>query len=169
MTDPRPSRESGVTLIEMMIVTLLIALLAGISFPAVSAGLESLRLNAATRSIASLFNSAMNRAERRQEAVEVVILPGENRLRARTVDNAFRRDLKLPDGVVISGVLPAPFGGDASDAPAARSFFLYPGGALPAIGVLVRNRRGDQRLVQVDPITGVPSVVNPTPSTDDSQ
>jgi type II secretory pathway pseudopilin PulG len=167
MTDARRCGEGGITLIEMMVVTLLIALMAGLSFPAVSAGIESLRLNAATRSISSLMNSAMNRAERRQEVVEVVILPGENRVRARTVDNQFRRDLKMPDGVTIAGVLPAVLDADGEETAAARSFFLYPGGAMPTMGVVVKDRRGDVRTVQVDPITGVPLIANPAAGSED--
>ncbi len=155
--------ERGITLIEMMIVTLLIALMAGISFPAVSAGLESLRLNSAARGISSLLNSGMNRAERREEVVEFVVLPADNKLRARSVKGGFDRQLSLPDGVTIAGVLPAMMEADGSVPNPPRSFVLYPGGATPAIGVLLRDRRGDSRLVQVDPITGVPTITNAKP------
>ena len=40
----RTSNQHGVTLIEMMVVVTIIALMAGISFPAVSAGIDSVRL-----------------------------------------------------------------------------------------------------------------------------
>ena len=42
--------EAGVTLVELVVVVALIALLVGISFPAMSSGVDSLRLNAATNS-----------------------------------------------------------------------------------------------------------------------
>jgi prepilin-type N-terminal cleavage/methylation domain-containing protein len=77
----------GVTLVEMMVVMTIIALMAGISFPAVSAGIDSVRLRSATDSLASFLNAAVNRAERRQQAVEVVISPK---------DNASRRILASP-------------------------------------------------------------------------
>ena len=107
MTEARHS-ERGITLIEMMIVTLLIALMAGISFPAVSAGLESMRLNSAARGISSLLNAGMNRAERREEVVEFLVAPAENKVRARSLSGAFDRQLTLSGGVTIAVVLPAP-------------------------------------------------------------
>ncbi|HSM79877.1 MAG TPA: prepilin-type N-terminal cleavage/methylation domain-containing protein [Bryobacteraceae bacterium] len=151
------SGEQGVTLIEMMVVTLLIALMAGISFPAVSSGVDSLRLNGAARNIATFFSSGLNRAERRQEAVEVVISPAENRLWMLSSQPGFRRELHLPDSVAIENILP-PLE-QPEEKP--RSFFLYPGGTTPAMGITLKSRRGALRTVRVDPVTGVPSVAIP--------
>ena len=39
-----------------------------------------------------------------------------------------------------------------------RTFFVYPGGTAPRIGVELRDRRGSRRFVRVDPITGVPVI-----------
>jgi len=41
------NNRRGVTLLEMLIVVALIGLLAGITFPAVTSGIDSLRLNSA--------------------------------------------------------------------------------------------------------------------------
>ena len=49
--------NSGVTLIELLVVVALISLMAGISFPAITSGIDSLRLNAATNSIVNFFNT----------------------------------------------------------------------------------------------------------------
>jgi prepilin-type N-terminal cleavage/methylation domain-containing protein len=168
MTEARHG-ERGVTLIEMLIVTRLIALMAGISFPAVSAGLESMRLNAAARGISSLLNAGINRVERREEVVQFVLVPAENIALARSLSGGFDRQLMLPDGVTIEGVLPAMIEPDESVPNPPRSFILYPGAATPAIGVLLKSRRGDERQVQVDPITGVPSITNPQQKAEDSQ
>ncbi len=72
--------QSGVTLIEMLIVVMIIALIAGITFPALAAGLASVRLNSASGSAASFLTATMNRVERREMAVAVVIAPQEDEI-----------------------------------------------------------------------------------------
>jgi prepilin-type N-terminal cleavage/methylation domain-containing protein len=146
--------QIGVTLLEMVIVVALIGLLAGIAFPPVSAGLETLRLSTAGDSVASFLNGALSRAERRQEAVEITIDPRENALVARSTDPGFERQLHMPDGVRIVRVLP-PLLNDAGEP---RRFFVYPGGTPPRIGLELVNRKGARRLVQVNPITGAPEI-----------
>ena len=59
----------------MLIVVALIGTLAGISYPAVSAGMDSVRIASSSDDVATFLNSAVNRAERRQQPVEVVIRP----------------------------------------------------------------------------------------------
>lgn len=148
------ANEAGVTLIELLIVVAIAGLLIGIMFPSVAAGLESLRLRSASDSLVSLLNGALNRAERREEAVEVVISPKENTVRLYSAKPGFERTFRLPEGVTIEAVLPElP---DAQEGP--RSFLLMPGGVPPRIGVQLRNRRGARRIVRVDPITGVPQI-----------
>jgi competence protein ComGC len=149
--------ETGVTLIEMVVVVGIISLIVGIAFPAVTSGIDSLRLNAATNSVVSFVNSGLNRAERRQQVVEITISKSENALSMRSTEPGFFRRLTIPDGVSIMHVLPElP---DNPDAP--RVFMLYPGGAPPRFGVQLMNRRNVERIVRVDPITGVPRVELP--------
>ncbi|MCP5109600.1 MAG: prepilin-type N-terminal cleavage/methylation domain-containing protein, partial [bacterium] len=90
------SNQRGVTLMEMMVVVALMGLLVGISFPSITAGIDSLRLNSASRSIVSFLNGAMNRAERRQEVVEVEISIQEDTLSLRSTAPGFTRTLELP-------------------------------------------------------------------------
>ena len=101
-----PRSAQGVTLIEMLIVVALIGLLAGITFPAVSSGLDSLRLTSASDSLVNFLNAALNRAERRQQAVEVTISKAENALWLRSTEPGLVRKLELPDGIAIVSVLP---------------------------------------------------------------
>lgn len=156
----RPN-DSGITLIEMVTVVAIIGLIAAISFPAVTSGIDSLRMTSASDSIVAFLNGALNRAERRQEPVEVVISVQENKLVMRSVDPSFLRTISLPDGVKIDRIHPAIPGFE--DEPA-RSLVLYPGSAIPRFGVEIVNRRGNRRIVRVDPTTGVPAVEQVLPS-----
>src|SRR4029078_8980720 len=81
--------QRGVTLLELLIVITLIAIVAGLSYPSLAAGLDSRRLRSASDSIAGFLTTAVDRADRRQQAVEIVISPRENVLLARTADQSF--------------------------------------------------------------------------------
>ena len=150
--------DSGVTLVELLVVVGLISLMVGIAFPAITSGIDSLRLNAATNSIVGFFNTGLSRAERRQQAVQITIFKARNSLEMRSIDAGFARTLDLPEGVSISAVLPE-IPDREEDAP--RTFLLYPGGSVPPFGVELLNRRKVQRIVRVDPITGVPRTETP--------
>lgn len=145
------TKERGITLIELLVVVTLIALLAGISFPSVASGLDSLRLRSTSNAIVAFFDTALDRSDRRQEAVEIRIVPKENALTARSADDHFDRRLDLPDGMRITSVTPRAEG--EPDDP--RRFLVYPGGSVPNVGIEIENRSGRKRLVSLDPITGV--------------
>ena len=150
--------NAGVTLIEMLVVVSIIAVAAAITYPAVNSGVDSLRLTSAADSIVSLLNGALVRAERRQELTEVTISRAESALVLRSQDPSYIRRMSLPEGVSIVRVHPAQLGALDDDD---RRFVLYPGGAIPKIGIEIQNRRGARRLVEVDPITGAPRVSVP--------
>jgi len=139
--------QSGVTLVEMLITVMIIALVAGVSFPALTAGLASVRLNSAAGSAASFLTSTMNRVDRRESAAAVTIAPKENRLAVYTAASGDKPDktLAMPQGITIEG----------DDT---RRFVLQPGGAFPRITLVLRNSKGARRSVRVDPATGVPEI-----------
>jgi len=149
------SRELGVTLLEMMVVVALMALLIGVTFPSVSAGLESLRLRSASEDIVAALNLALTRANRVQDAIQVTISPAHRSIVTQAVHSSTPRTVTLPDGVRIVRVLPdtGESPDDAGDAPD-RNFFIYPDGSVPSIVIDLVNGRGFHRLVSVDPITG---------------
>jgi prepilin-type N-terminal cleavage/methylation domain-containing protein len=146
--------EAGITLLEMLIVVAIVGLLVGITFPSVSAGIDSLRLSSASDSLVSFFNSALNRAQRRQQVMEVTISTEQNTVRLRSTEPGYERTLEMPEGVRILNVLPSL----PQETIAPRRFMLYPGGAVPRFGVEIGNRKGRRRIVRVDPVTGVPQV-----------
>jgi prepilin-type N-terminal cleavage/methylation domain-containing protein len=154
ITVTRRGAVSGVTLIEMLIVVALIGLLAGVTFPSVSAGVDTMRLNSATGSVSGLFNEALNRAERRQQVVELTISKSERALSLRSTEPGYEKKIILPEGVSIRSILPET--PQAEEGP--RRFLLYPGGAVPRIGIEMANARNARRIVRLDPITGVPRI-----------
>lgn len=151
------SGQSGITLVEMMVVVTLIGLVVAISFPSVTSGVDAVRLNAASDSLVSFFNAGLNRAERRQQLMEVVISRDRNDLEMLSGEPGYSKTLGMPDGVKIAKIFPELEGAEANR----RSIVLYPGGAVPQFGVELVNRRGTRRIVRVDPVTGVPQVANP--------
>jgi prepilin-type N-terminal cleavage/methylation domain-containing protein len=139
--------QSGVTMIEMLIVATIIAVIAGVSFPALTAGLASVRLSSASGSAASFLTSTLNRVERREQAAAIVISPTDNLLAVYTAASGDKpeRELQMPQGVTIEGDQP-------------RRFLLMPGGTAPRMTLILRNEKGARRSVQIDPATGVPKV-----------
>ena len=146
------NKQRGVTLIELLIVVTLIALVAGLSFPSVASGLDSLRLRSASDAVGGFLNTALERADRRQQVVEIWISPRDNAITARAADMGFQRRMDLPDPIRIVSVSPSAPG----TAGEARRFLIYPGGAVPRIGIEISNPEGRRRIVSVDPVTGVP-------------
>jgi type II secretory pathway pseudopilin PulG len=139
----------------MLVVMCIVGLIIGVTTPSISAGLDSVRLATATSSVAGFLNAAMTRVERRQQPIELVISPRENRIVIYSNEPGFTRDLKMPDGVTIESVLPAELYGEAGGE---RRILLLPGATAPAIGVQLANRHGTRRIVRLDPMTGFPHV-----------
>jgi hypothetical protein len=142
---------------ELMVVMAIIALIIGISFPSTIAGLENLRLASGARSVAAFMNIAANRAERRQQAIELTVSVKDNSIFMRSADTAFVKKLDLPPGIAVRAVWPALE--EPSDEP--RRFLLQPGGVPPRIGIEIANKRGVRRIVRLDPITGVTRIEQP--------
>ena len=144
----------GFTLLELLLVMTLVALVTGLSYPSIASGLDTLRLRSASDAIASFLNTALDRADRRQQVIEIRISPRESVLSARSADDGFARRLEVPDSIRIVSVQPSLQNAVAPDEP--RRFLVYPGGAVPRIVIEIENPNGRRRLVSVDPLTGVP-------------
>jgi prepilin-type N-terminal cleavage/methylation domain-containing protein len=156
------SNERGITLLEMIVVVAIIGLIVGVSFPSVSAGIDSVRMVSAGDSVAAFLNAAVNRSQRREEPVELVIDLRTSHLAAYSNDASFARELTLPEGITIEAVLSGQ-PGDPSDEPQ-RRIVLMPGAAVPGIGIQLLGKRGARRIVRLDPMTGYPRVEGVRPS-----
>jgi hypothetical protein len=131
----------------MLIVVAIIAVIAGLSFPALTAGLAGVRLASAAGSAASFLTSAMNNVERREKPAEIVISPKENRIAVFTAAAGDRPvdTLAMPAGITVEG----------EDS---HRFLLFPGGAFPRISLVLRSEKGGRRSIEIDPITAVPKI-----------
>jgi len=137
----------------MLVVVSIIGLLAGLSFPSVSAGVDSVRLRSATDSVATILNGAVNRAERRQVPVEIVISVQDNAISLVSTEPGFARKLTMPDGITLEAIVP-----EEPDEEGPRRIVVMPGSTPPGVGVQLVNRHGARRLVRVEPMTGFPQV-----------
>ena len=153
MTQKLCRGAAGVTLIEMLIVVALIGLMVGITFPSVSSGIETMRLNEASSQLVNFLNDALIRAERREQGVEISISKSEKSLTMRSPEQ--EKKTVLPQGISIARILPEDSQWE-EDQP--RRFMIYPGGTVPRIGIEIVNAKGAHRMVRVDPITGVPRI-----------
>ena len=142
----------------MVIVVAIVGMIAGITYPSVSNGLESVRIASASDTVASFLNAALNRVERRQEVLELAISVKDNSMVLHSTEAGFERRLELPEGVTITAVLPLV---DEQEPNVPRQFILMPGGTAPRVGIEIRNRKGTRRIVRVDPMTGVPRIEIP--------
>jgi len=144
----------------MLLVVTLIGLLVAVSYPSAANGLDGLRLATAADSVAGFLSGAANRAERREEPLELTIDVEQGALVLRSVGARFERRLELARGVRIAGVYPE----TAWQQDRLRRFYFYPGGAAPRLARELENTKGARRRVALDPVTGAPAVTrNPGP------
>lgn len=142
----------------MVVVVAIAGLIVAVSLPSATAGIDSVRLASASGSIASFLNAAVNRAERRQIAMEVVIEPKENRLTLYSNEPGYTRELKMPDGIAIERVLDGTSEDQADPDNPPHRLLLIPGATTPGVGIQIANRHGSRRIVRLDPMTGFPRV-----------
>jgi len=152
------SSRRGITLIEMLIAMAIIALIAGVSYPSLSAGIDSLRLRSTSDAIIGFLNTALARADTRQQVVEILISQSDGTITATSADHGFNKRLEIASPIKIVSVQPA-LAADVEDQNQTRRFLVYPGGAVPRIAIEIGNSKGRKRVVSIDPVTGIPESV----------
>ena len=140
-----------------MVVMTIIAIMAGAVYPSVASSLDGIRLTSSADDVVAFLNGAVERANRRQVAVELTVDPTAGTFVVHSTEAEFERHFELPQNIAIQAILPELVGG-AADPKQVRRFYIYPGGTVPRVGVLLAGKNGAQRLVRVDPITGAPKI-----------
>jgi prepilin-type N-terminal cleavage/methylation domain-containing protein len=148
--------DAGVTLVEMVVVVAVLGLIVAVVAPSMASGLDSVRMASATDNVASFLNSAVNRAERRQQPILLEISLTENRMTMYSNDG-FTRDMPMPEGIRIEAVL----AGEGMAGQDGTRLMLMPGASVPGIGVQLINQHKNRRIVRLDPMTGYPRVETP--------
>lgn len=153
--------EHGITLLEMLVVLAIVGLVAGLTFPNLSAGLDGMRLRSAADSVSNLLSAAMAQVERSQDVVEITVDRTMGVVSVRGAARRFFRELKLEPGLSIAAVRPAL----EDDVLGVQHYLLVPGATYPAILIDVVNQRGRHRIVRIDTLTSTAVVENePSPA-----
>ena len=146
--------QSGVTLMEMLVVIALASILLAIVFPAVGSGLGGLELRAAATRVAAAARYARDQAVYRRQPFQLVIDGAAGSVSVSRLNEEDARRYEFPASVRVESVLPAETGSPSK----VRRFFFFPDGAAPQFEVTLANAR--RRLVVAgDPLTGTAKVV----------
>ena len=142
----------GITLLELLVAMAIAGMIMSISFPAVTAGLEGIRLQGTARRVGAFLNVARGQADRDQLPVELQIDLDRNRMSASSADGKWERTLELAEGVRLAAVWPAVEGTGV------RRFIVIPGVPGPSFRLDLTSARGRSLAVSVDPLTGTPQI-----------
>jgi len=148
------SARRGITLLELLVVMALIALLAGLTYPSVSRGMDGVRLRMSADDVAAFLAQAMGQVEKTETPVLLRFLKDQGVIEM-SGPRTSTRTLRLPEGIALSELLPVPPG----EARTERDVMLMPGGVFPRLTVEIATRGGASRWIGMDPATGTPSVL----------
>ena len=138
-------RDCGVTLIEMLVVTTLIGLLAAVVTPSVASGLDTLRLRNAGERLAATFKLAHDRAVRTRHYLQVSLDPETRQVELKDLEGDFARNWELPETIQMK-------------AGRRVAFQFAPDGGTPVIKVALENAKRRTLEVGMDPFTAFPTM-----------
>jgi prepilin-type N-terminal cleavage/methylation domain-containing protein len=143
--------QSGFTLLELIVVTLIIILVLGISYPSMERGSTILNLQTASRDILNTFRFAREKAISEQTSMLLVINRSERRFELANIFGEPMRSYTLPRGINIQSVTRA--GSEVQDNICAVRF--APNGNLENIGIRIVSENGSRRMQIIsDPLGG---------------
>ncbi len=154
MQTSRHGRESaGFSLFELIVVLMLLGLASAVLLPSFSGGLDSLQLEATGRDLVTRMKQARTSAISNQRVFRILLDPGDGSQKpAYVLANDYQEELRrfdLPDDVS--------FQQEPGEETMIVSF--YPTGRSSGGELLLRNKRGRQIHIVVDPVTGFARVL----------
>src|SRR5437773_10627062 len=84
----RHRSQSGITLIEMLVVMTLLGIVAAIAGPSVGSGVETVRLRSTAERLAATFRTGRNRAVRARHYMEVSVDPQARLVELRDLESS---------------------------------------------------------------------------------
>jgi type II secretion system protein H len=138
-------RQSGITLIEMLVVMTIVGLLAAVAAPSVGSGVETVRLRSAGERLAATMRTARDRAVRTRHYMEVSIDPKSRAVEMRDLEAGSLQSWELPQNIQLKSAKRV-------------AGVMYPDGGVQAMNVSLTNLRGRQVQVTMDPFTLFPIV-----------
>lgn len=127
-----------------MLVLVVLALAGVIAYPALQPALESARAEGAARRVAAFLDDVRRRSILGRAVLEVRCDPREGRLELLGAQ-AGGRGHRLPEGISLVSCRP-------------EQVRYFPQGSSTGLELLLRDRRGRERLVAVGAFTGLASV-----------
>ena len=134
-----------------MVITI-VAVVGGVVFPSVTAGLDTLRLKSTADRLANTFRFARDRALRRQTICQVTVDPKQRRvefedlgLAAASESEPYRRSWEIPPEIIVR-------------LERARTFVFPPDGGNPHVDITLANARGRTAAVEFDFLSALPRV-----------
>lgn len=147
---PGISGQSGITLIELMVAMAIVALMLGIAFPSMTAGLDSIVLRTDTDRAGIFFSQARLNADRLQQPVQLTSDPEKGQLTAVSIDGSWEDTLAFNDRVRVA--FPAQ----------KQSVILHPSTPAPRYRLLLESERGARAGLSINIFTGTPEQWKPS-------
>jgi type II secretory pathway pseudopilin PulG len=147
---PRHLEETGVTLLELVIVLVLLSLAVSLVAPRFGTWTDEWMLRSAAERVAQTVRYARTRAIYEQSYYVVEIDPRARLVRVLNPASSFSREFALPQGVKVEDGENPP--------PRVVRLLLSPSGVVGERNLWLSNRRGSMFRVHVDFLTDVPVV-----------
>lgn len=138
-----PAR-TGFTLIEIVLVLVVIAIAGVLAYPALQPALESARAEGATRRTAAFLDDVRRRSVLGRATLDVRCLVDEGRLDVLGAKEG-PREFRVPEEVVLVSCRP-------------ERVSYYPQGSSTGLELLLRDRRGQERVIAVGAFTGLAAI-----------